>query len=89
VPEKLGNFAFFGHKTKFKQIIPLCSISWSDSILFRLSGGVFAEWRLGRQAGAEHCIPVFLNLEFGVVDWGERWQTRVTSETERGCGFES
>jgi hypothetical protein len=25
--------------TKFKQIMPFCIISWSDSNLFRLSGG--------------------------------------------------
>jgi hypothetical protein len=31
----------------FNQIMPFCIISWSDSKLFRRSGGFFAEWWSG------------------------------------------
>jgi hypothetical protein len=33
--------------TKFKQIMPFCIISWSNSKLFMLNGGFFADWWLG------------------------------------------
>jgi hypothetical protein len=34
-------------QTKFKQIVPFCIISWSDSKLFSRSGGFFVEWWSG------------------------------------------
>jgi hypothetical protein len=33
--------------TKFEQIIPISITSWSELILFRLSGDFFAEWWSG------------------------------------------